>query len=141
MPTAPPTRCTTPGCHQLATRKGRCDAHPSSGWIDRPRPQDRDRSTTRRNQTTASEWQRTRSRVLRDHHNTCHVCGLPGADQVDHIIPIGLGGARKDPANLAPIHAEPCHRNKTAKELTEMRRNATAQQRAMQSEANESETN
>lgn len=63
---------------------------------------------------------------MRDHGRICHVCGQPNADQVDHIIPVMFGGARFDPANLAPIHAEPCHRIKTAAELAEARRRAAA---------------
>lgn len=61
---------------------------------------------------------------MRDHGGICHICGQPGADQIDHILPVGLGGALNDPSNLAPIHAEPCHRKKTARELAEMRRRA-----------------
>lgn len=64
---------------------------------------------------------------MRDHGRICHVCHRPNADQVDHIIAVGLGGARTDPSNLAPIHKEPCHRKKTALELAEMRRRKRAQ--------------
>lgn len=45
----------------------------------------------------------------------CHVCGKPGATQVDHVIPLAHGGPDDD-TNLAPIHAEPCHREKTRRE-------------------------
>jgi 5-methylcytosine-specific restriction endonuclease McrA len=45
----------------------------------------------------------------------CHVCDRPGADQVDHVVPLAQGGADEE-WNLAPIHAEPCHRNKTQAE-------------------------
>ena len=59
-------------------------------------------------------WARLRRRVLR-RSELCHVCRLPGADEVDHIVPRSAGGTN-DEANLAPIHANPCHRRKTARE-------------------------
>jgi 5-methylcytosine-specific restriction endonuclease McrA len=48
--------------------------------------------------------------ILERDQGICHVCGRPEADQVDHI------GDRDnhDPANLAAIHDDPCHRHKTA---------------------------
>ncbi len=58
------------------------------------------------------EWHAQRQRVLRDGGRICHVCGLPGADQVDHIRP----GDDHSDANLAPIHKEPCHREKSSRE-------------------------
>lgn len=64
---------------------------------------------------------------MRDNGRICHVCHRPNADQVDHIVAVGLGGSRNDRSNLAPIHKEPCHREKTARELTEMRRRKRAQ--------------
>ena len=123
MPHKPPTRCTKPGCRNYATNRGRCDKHTSSGWTDRPRPQDK-RTTTQRLGITDTQWDEIRVTILARDHGICHICGHPEADQVDHIQPIALGGARTDPNNLAAIHQEPCHRRKTARELAEMRRQA-----------------
>lgn len=50
--------------------------------------------------------------LLRLHDGICHVCGLPGADEVDHVIPLARGGADSI-ENMRPIHAEPCHAEKT----------------------------
>lgn len=50
----------------------------------------------------------------------CHVCGKPGADQVDDVIPLAEGGPPTE-ANKRPIHAEPCHRLKTAAEAARAR--------------------
>ena len=61
-----------------------------------------------------ADWWRLRRRVLR-RSELCHVCRLPGADEVDHVVPRAAGGGH-NLENLAPIHKEPCHRLKTAKE-------------------------
>jgi len=61
-----------------------------------------------------AHWHRLRRKVLR-RSELCHVCRLPGADEVDHVVPRAAGGTH-DLENLAPIHGEPCHRLKTAKE-------------------------
>jgi 5-methylcytosine-specific restriction endonuclease McrA len=50
----------------------------------------------------------------------CHVCDRPGADQVDHVVPLAEGGTDTEP-NLLPIHSEPCHRRKTADEAVRAR--------------------
>lgn len=71
------------------------------------------------------EQQQRARRVLAEHVDedgfpVCHVCGRPGADQVDHVIPLAEGGA-DDETNLRPIHAVPCHRDKTQAEATRAR--------------------
>jgi len=35
---------------------------------------------------------------------TCWLCGLPGANSADHVIPRSKGGAVYDLRNLAPAH-------------------------------------
>jgi 5-methylcytosine-specific restriction enzyme A len=58
------------------------------------------------------DWHARRARVLRRDGRICHVCKLPGADQVDHVKP----GDAHDEANLAAIHKHPCHARKSARE-------------------------
>lgn len=65
--------------------------------------------------TTTPEWRRLRAHILRRDHGICHVCGRPGSDQVDHLTPTSAGGT-DDPANLAAIHDDPCHRRKSSNE-------------------------
>lgn len=48
-------------------------------------------------------WRRVRARVLTA-SDVCGICGEPGADSVDHIVPVSKGGAELDPANLRPAH-------------------------------------
>lgn len=127
MPYAAPSRCSQQGCRNYTTRKGRCEEHQTGGFQSQVnRRRDRDRNMASRSEVTSTEWQTIWGETMRDHDRICHVCGKPNADQVDHILAIALGGARTDRANLAPIHAEPCHRLKTARELAELRRRAKA---------------
>lgn len=130
MPYAAPTRCTyigPPRCKEFAIKRSRCEDHQPSGWTERARKQDQGRSTEQRNDISKTEWQSIWGDVMREHGRICHVCGRGNADQVDHIIAVGLGGARNDRSNLAPIHSEPCHRKKTAAELVEMKRRKNTQ--------------
>ena len=60
-------------------------------------------------------WKTMRMRVLRRDRFRCYICGKPGADEVDHIVPLAAGGTHHY-GNLAAIHAEPCHRQKTERE-------------------------
>lgn len=70
-------------------------------------------------------WRRLRARTLRMHAGVCHVCGLPGATEVDHLVPVSRGGTDL-PSNLLPIHgrgdvlagrsATNCHATKTGTE-------------------------
>jgi 5-methylcytosine-specific restriction endonuclease McrA len=55
-------------------------------------------------------------RVIARDHGICYVCQRPGADQADHIIAMADGG-RDIEANLAAIHADPCHEIKTRTEI------------------------
>lgn len=60
-------------------------------------------------------------RILAD-SDICHLCGKPGADAIDHVIPyvecIRRGIDPDEPANLKPAHhdVEPkCNRRKSDK--------------------------
>jgi len=68
----------------------------------------------RRTQPLPPDWQRTRRRILREHRAICYLCGKPGADQVDHVVPVSRGGTDED-ANLRPVHRR-CHERKTGRE-------------------------
>jgi 5-methylcytosine-specific restriction endonuclease McrA len=49
-------------------------------------------------------WQRIRAQVLAA-SNVCHLCGHPGADTVDHVIPLSRRpDLAHDLANLRPAH-------------------------------------
>lgn len=118
MPYAAMGRCSEPGCRELALPKnhGKCGEHTRAAWGGSSRP-----SSTERYGMSGSAQQSLHREVLREQGYLCYVCGLPGADEVDHIIPIHLGGARKDKANLGAIHSEPCHLDKTKRENAERR--------------------
>lgn len=48
--------------------------------------------------------------VLRRDHGVCHLCGHPGADTADHILPRSLHPevAPFDTSNLKAAHHKPC---------------------------------
>lgn len=52
------------------------------------------------------------ARVIAAHAGICHLCGHPGATQVDHIICWAEWThptlSVHDPSNLAPAHGTPC---------------------------------
>lgn len=71
------------------------------------------------------EWvKHTRPRILKRDNYTCYICGLPGANQVDHKTPRAEGGSDED-WNLAAIHDTPCHLNKTLEEAARGRARRT----------------
>jgi 5-methylcytosine-specific restriction endonuclease McrA len=66
-----------------------------------------------RDELRSRAYKEQKARILTE-NDVCHVCGCPDADSIDHLIPVSRGGARYDPANLAPIHHKPCpHCGKT----------------------------
>ena len=44
-----------------------------------------------------------RNRRILAASDICHICGEPGADAVDHVIPLAKGGS-EHPSNLRPAH-------------------------------------
>jgi hypothetical protein len=59
-------------------------------------------------------WRQIREQVLGT-NNVCHLCGVPGADTVDHIIPLSLAPElAHDLSNLRPAHRS-CNSRKGAK--------------------------
>ena len=58
------------------------------------------RKSTRPTDTKA--WRNLRASILRA-SDICHICGKPGADAIDHVIPLARGGT-SDPSNLRPAH-------------------------------------
>lgn len=109
MPARKP--CNQPGCPNLQP----CEHHAPKPWA----------TSTRRTRVGSGSRQQKRARyVMHRDGAICHICGQPGADEVDHVIPTFEGGPDHI-TNLAPIHATPCHRNKTQAEAQRARGNTT----------------
>jgi 5-methylcytosine-specific restriction protein A len=58
-------------------------------------------TTTQRGYGT--EWQRRRRAIIVRDRGICRFCGLPGATEVDHVVPKAHGGSDA-PGNLAAAH-------------------------------------
>ncbi len=56
---------------------------------------------------TGKPYLRVRARMLRA-STICALCGHDGADCIDHIKPLALGGAPLDPNNMQVAHQQPC---------------------------------
>lgn len=86
-----------------------------------------------RAELTSYQYRKARARVLAE-SDTCILCGHPGADAVDHLVPVARGGARTDPDNLAPIHGvngcptcgRKCNNEKGDRPLAQVTRLATS---------------
>jgi 5-methylcytosine-specific restriction endonuclease McrA len=49
-------------------------------------------------------WRRLRTEILAQ-SDICYLCGKPGADTVDHVVPLSVAPERAhDKTNLAPAH-------------------------------------
>lgn len=102
-----PKICSAPGCPKTQP----CPDHAPKPWG----------TSTRRTRTISGSKQQARAaRIMRQHDRTCHICGKPMADEVDHVIPLAEGGADDD-SNLRPIHSVPCHAEKTQAEAQRAR--------------------
>jgi 5-methylcytosine-specific restriction protein A len=50
-----------------------------------------------------NEWMLLSRSVIQRDGGICYLCGLPGADTADHVVPKADGGP-DDPSNLAAAH-------------------------------------
>lgn len=66
-------------------------------------------------------WRRIRDRVIRRDHGICHLCGQPGADTADHLIPVAHGGPPLSMTNLAAAHDIPCNRIRGTRPVDDVR--------------------
>lgn len=63
---------------------------------------------------TTRSFRRMRTRVLEE-SNICWLCGQPGADTVDHIVPLSVAPDLGEvAANMAPAHRS-CNSSKGAR--------------------------
>jgi 5-methylcytosine-specific restriction endonuclease McrA len=49
-------------------------------------------------------WARISRQVIARDEGICHICGEPGADTADHLLPRSLGGDSADMGLLAAAH-------------------------------------
>lgn len=52
---------------------------------------------------SGAAWNRIKANVIASYNGICHLCGDPGAQQVDHLIAYAEGGT-DDISNLRPVH-------------------------------------
>jgi 5-methylcytosine-specific restriction endonuclease McrA len=100
----PPQPCTTPGCPEYATHRGKCPAHAKAQERRRSRQRDRPHKQV----YNRKRWFTTRRRQLQAHP----FCEAPGctrlAQDVHHRKDLSDGGDPWDPANLAS-YCHSCH--------------------------------
>src|SRR5450432_2780301 len=108
MPIAAQRPCKFPGCPQLVD-SGTCSKH--------ARKYDEARGSASARGYDAT-WRRLRRMVLAG-EPLCRECELKDlvvlAVEVDHIVPLRLGGSRLDSENLQPL-CRACHSRKTMRE-------------------------
>ena len=52
----------------------------------------------------SSTWRKIRSQILQA-SDICWMCGRPGADTIDHLVPLAQGG-NNQVSNLRPAHGK-----------------------------------
>jgi 5-methylcytosine-specific restriction endonuclease McrA len=119
MPYAPPSRCTDPECRELATKGSRCDDHQRIPWAGRD-------NKAERYGITSGEWRTLKRKVTLRDNGCCYMCGAEPVDpelydeddrsthphELDHVIPISEGGARRSLDNLG-LACTACHDEKS----------------------------
>ncbi|MCX4676709.1 HNH endonuclease [Streptomyces sp. NBC_01433] len=116
MPVAPPSRCTDPECHALATRGSRCDEHQPIPWRGR-------HDKAARYGITSGQWRALKRKVTQRDNGCCYMCGLDQDDldvsdpdvqlhELDHIIPMFEGGSATSLDNLG-LACTACHDTKS----------------------------
>ncbi|RGJ41691.1 hypothetical protein DXD60_07595 [Bifidobacterium adolescentis] len=108
MPTRPQARCTYSGCSRKATHQGRCDQHQRKPWQNIS-------AHTRKRSKYKTQWNHVRAERLKLEPN-CRRCSRKGTN-VDHIIPVGAGGAFLDINNTQTL----CDQCKTLKDQEDRR--------------------
>lgn len=99
--------CSEAGCPNLQP----CPDHQRKPW---------DGSRRRTKVGSGHAQSKNRAYVFHRDGDICHVCGLPGANEADHVIALSEGG-EDHIDNMAPIHSIPCHRDKTQAEAARAR--------------------
>lgn len=109
-----PVPCIQQGCFQYSTEKGRCEEHQLPAFY-----------TTDRKAHLPSDWRYRSAYIISKYKGICHVCGEPGSDATDHIIP----NDDHSESNLRPIHqyvrnsqGRLCHFDKTSQEGNEAKK-------------------
>lgn len=72
-------------------------------------------------------WRRTVARIIRRDGGICHLCGQPGADSADHLIPVAHGGTNAD-SNLRAVHhntGDKCNRRRGTRDVDTARAHLT----------------
>ncbi|AJC53983.1 HNH endonuclease [Streptomyces sp. 769] len=98
--------CLEAGCPKVTVHSGRC--------IDHHEPRKPWQRTSARNLSRPSDWRTRRKQCLMRDRWTCYLCGAPGADEADHLVPVSRGGSH-ELDNLRAVH-KGCHRLKTMRE-------------------------
>lgn len=92
-------------CHKIAIRgEGKCSAHRRKPWA----------VTSKRNLSQPKDWNRRRRAVLKRDAGVCYLCGLTGANEVDHVSAVA-DGDDWDYGNLRCAHRA-CHAAKSSRD-------------------------
>jgi 5-methylcytosine-specific restriction protein A len=111
--------------------RGRCDEHQPIPWEGRD-------DKAGRYGITSGEWRSLKAKVARRDNGCCYLCGAETPDpgdldaephQLDHVIPIFEGGARRDLDNLG-LACVPCHEAKSKAEARRANRQRRERARA-----------